>query len=459
MRALAPLAPHIPTQPRAKPGPGVPGKETPRLAPPFILGLFCCALGLLPGGRDAGARFAERCAKARKGAGSVRILHFGDSHLAGGTGADYRRLFQSQWGDGGPGLGQPWLRPGPGIRAGASRGWKKRLQGQGGGPAGLAAGALATDRAGEWATLEAPFTRFRLHLLKAPDGGKAAVSVDGKALGVIELAGPAGQLALFQRELPPRAGSRKLEIRTLGGPVTILGVALEGSAGAVYSPLAFNGARAAWLKEAPEELLRAELAAEAPDLIILAFGTNEALDRDFDGEGYRKGLEAILDRLRSAAPQAALALVGPPDLDPRRGAARALAGVIAAQRAAAAAKGCLFMDPFAYMGGAGSITAWSRAGLANRDQVHLLPPGYRRLSRFVAQAILTGTGQPGLAPDRQPGPQLAQARAGGPEAAAPKPPDTLPIYVYRNKEGRMLVTNDPNAVADSQGEWIMENTH
>jgi len=429
------------------------------LAHPFLLGLLCCALGLLPGGADPGARFAGQCARARSGTGTVRILHFGDSHLAGSAGAEFRRLFQAQWGDGGPGFGQFWLRTGAGVRASASPGWKKHPPGPHASPGSLSAGFLTAARAGEWAALEAPFSRFRLHFLRAPDAGRVGISVDGLALGELDLAGPAGQLALFQRELPPRPGLRKLEIRILGsGPVTLLGAALEGAAGAVYSPVAFNGARAAWLDELPGESFRAEVAAEAPDLIILAFGTNEALERGLEAAGYRKELEAVLDRFRAAAPQAAIALVGPPDLDSRRGAAQGLADVIAVQRSVAAANGCLFMDQFQYMGGAGAMAAWFREGLASRDLVHLEPPGYRRMSGFVTQAILTATAQPGLAPERRPDPRWASASLGGKDGSGPGVPGTGRIYVYRNQEGRTLVTNNPNATEDSNGEWIMERS-
>ena len=429
------------------------------MAHPILLGLLCSLLSLVPGGGDARARFAGQCARARAGSGPVRILHFGDSHLAGTGGAEFRRLFQSLWGDGGPGFGLPWLQPGPGVRASASRGWHKRRPGPASRPEGLAAGALTADRAGEVAALEAPFSRFRLHLRKAPDGGRAGISVDGAVLGEVDLAGPAG-LALFQRDLPPRPGVRRLEVRTLGGgPVTILGVALEGAAGVVYSPLAFNGAKAAWLADLPAEQFRAEVAAEAPDLIMLAFGTNEALDRGPEAAGYRRGLEALLERFRAAAPQAAIALVGPPDLDPRRGAAQGLAGVIAAQRAVAAAGGFLFMDQCQQMGGAGAMPLWFREGLANPDLVHLTPPGYRRLSQFVTQAILTGTAQPGLPAALPSDPGWIRARLGGPGEPATGAPGPNRIYLYRNQDGRTLVTNNPRAAEDSNGEWIMEQTH
>jgi len=413
-----------------------------------ILGLL---LGMPLLAMASGPQFGQRCAAVRGDGGVLRILHFGDSHLAAGS-QSFRQFFQSRYGDGGPGLGLPWVDPQPGVATRLSSGWHKHRRPGGDGRIGLSAGFLETWKAGERAELAGAFSRYRLLLLKDPAGGKVQVTVDGAPQGELDLAGPAGQLAVFGQDLPAGAGSRRVELRTTrDGQVRVLGAALEARSGAVYSSLAFNGAQAAWLNGIPDPLFGALVAAEAPDLVILAFGTNEANGAEFNPEQYRKGLEAILARFRQAAPRAAVLLVGPPDGHLRQGSPGSLASVIAIQQAEAAACGGLFVDQRKAMGGAGAIDAWLQQGLANPDRVHLTAPGYRQLAQVVITGLLAGTGQ---AAASFPAPAArGRASAGPQDGPLPPVPASHPIYVYRRAEGGVLITDDPAKVEAQPGEW------
>ena len=61
------------------------------------------------------------------------------------------------------------------------------------------------------------------------------------------------------------------------------------------------------------------MAGREPALIVLAYGTNEALSRTWTAEEYRKALGEIIQRLRAAAPLASILMVGPPDCEYRAG--------------------------------------------------------------------------------------------------------------------------------------------
>ena len=411
---------------------------------------------LCPGATVSAQPFAELCQHARHGA-LVRILHFGDSHLASqAESQSFRQFFQSQYGDGGPGLGLPWVAAQPGVTARAGREWHRSVKGAGDGRMGLSAGFLETREAGAGAELQAAFARFRIQLATDPAGGRAQISVDRVPLGEIDLAGPAGQLASFGKELPGGPAPHRLEIRTLRpGLVRILSVALEGRSGVAYSPLAFNGARAAWTQAVPEGLFQAQVRAEAPDLIILAFGTNEANARPFDPDGYRRDLEALLLRLRKAAPRALLLLAGPPDGRLQMGTASSLAGVIAAQRAAASSRGCLFVDQQQAMGGPGAIDAWSLRGWANRDHVHMTAPGYQTLARAVLHGLFAGTDQ-ARGVDQW---VLAEGRFGAlasvPAGRPREEPAPHRIYTFRRPDGGVFITDNPDKVADQAGSWTL----
>ena len=91
--------------------------------------------------------------------------------------------------------------------------------------------------------------------------------------------------------------------------------------------------------------------------------------------------------------------------------------------------------------------------------MHLTPPGYQRLAQFVTQAILTATAQPGLAPERRPDSGWTSARLARNDGSMAGGAGSNRIYIYRNLDGRTLVTNNPRATEDSNGEWIMEQTH
>jgi len=418
-------------------------------------GALLATLGLwvLSAGAEGMPVFASRCLQAKAGGGAVRIMHFGDSHLAAPSARQhYLRAFQSQFGDGGPGLGLPWTEPRNELGATASRGWRRALHPKGDSALGLGARFMEARHTGEWARLGGRFSRLRLHFLRLPGGGTARILADGRTLGEISLQGSDAELALFDRDLGP--GQHRVEILTTQeGPVRLLGVALEASTGAVYSPLAFNGAEAFWMGDPPARLLVSQLQAEAPDLVLLAFGTNEANGRNFDRVAYQRRLEAFLLRFQRALPGTQLLLLGPPDARLPRALPGALEQVIAAQQAVAQRLGVLFLNQQEAMGGAGSIATWQQSGLAGRDGVHLTPQGYDRLAGLMLGHLFDRMGQP---PPRTPHgvsgpfPQLARHHPEPPEV--PEPGHA--IFTFRTADGRTILTDRPSVVAGERGEWI-----
>lgn len=409
----------------------------------WALGLASLALGAsaLPEGIHG------RLLRAQSRQGQVRILHFGDSHLAA-TPAQmaYGQVFRGTPGDASTGLGLPWIQPRPGVKSARSKGWSTVTRARGDESLGLAGGFLETLQGGQWARLEGRFSRMRLHFLRTADGGSAEIRVDGNTLGHVGLCGKG--LQVFDREIP--AAWHQVEIHTRGGRVRLLGAALEEGPGVVHSPLAFNGAEASWLSRIPEPLFQAQIRAEAPDLVILAFGTNEAAAPAFRGEAYRSALEAVLDRFRRAAPQAGLVLVGPPDGRFQRGTPGALDAVVDLQRRVAASRGAVFVDQRQAMGGSGAIAEWLRSGLASQDLVHLSAPGYLRLAASVTRELM-----PGLHPVL---PALPTRARKGSLPAGPAPTPAAPqialakpnrVYTLWFEDGTCLITD--NARAGEQG--------
>lgn len=412
------------------------------------------------------ASLARRCVEAREGRATVRILHFGDSHLAsGGQAAALRTLLRNRFGDGGPGFGLPWAGLGlPGITAGATPGWRRSLPSfrtQSDGLAGPSGAHLEALRGGERAWLEGPFRQTRVYLLRQPGGGKLRLRIDGRPAGpVVDLDGPPEVLRLAPEVLGAQA--RRLELATEGrGLVRVLGIALERGPGVVYSALGHNGATASALLRVQEAAVQRILQGEAPDLVILAYGTNEASLRDFTPQGCRADFQALLERLRRILPGAAILLAGPPDADLPRGGTEALAQVGLLQRDLATQRGALFVDQRAAMGGAGAIHAWQRAGLAARDRIHFTVEGYTRLARTTLETLYRrlGAEAEGLEPARaafappEPLGRLPASALPGPDSAVAAATGR-PIYTFRTEEGRLIITDDPRSLQGQKGQWL-----
>jgi lysophospholipase L1-like esterase len=344
-------------------------------------------------------------ARESEGAAITRIIHYGDSHVAADrlTGA-LRQDFQRDFGDAGLGFifaGRPWpWYARSGVEISASAGW----QTDGLGPAalptdgrfGLAGLSFSTEREGEWIRLMAACQRFDLYALKQPEGGAVAVWLDGRPYyDDVALDSEQAEAAYLTIEAE---GDRphEIELRTVApGRVRIFGwVAEREQAGVSYDALGINGARAGRPLTWDWPVLESQLARRDPDLIIVAYGSNEVSDADLDLAAYRESFSELLHRLRQAAPRASLLVIAPPDRAVRMGkrwrTISAMRALVAAQRQAALASGAAFWDLFRAMGGPGSIARWAALPqpLAQPDRVHLTPAGYRLVAETLYRELM-----------------------------------------------------------------------
>jgi len=153
----------------------------------------------------------------------------------------------------------------------------------------------------------------------------------------------------------------------------------------VYQPLGINGARAKRLSEMSENQGFLEgVSQSGPDLIVIAYGTNEVTDLDWTVDSYSRMLSGIIGRLRSAVPDASILIIGPPDRSVAGAAgwtsARRMPLLMEAQKRAALLAGAAFWSECDAMGGAGSMNEWVARGLGRFDHVHFTADGYDRLA-------------------------------------------------------------------------------
>ncbi len=340
--------------------------------------------------------------------GPVRVVHIGDSHVAGDymTG-DVRRRLQARFGIGGPGLtlpGRPWpAHRHTELRFGTTGPWKtirmNRAEPEDG-ILGLTGVAQVSEHPGGvlWAESAsglpgAVATHLEVAYVKQPGGGRLAIWIDGRRDTSFSTDSETPQVAYWEAGVTE--GAHRVEIRHVaGGPVRVLGVLFERDAGLVYDSLGTNGARLANLDRTHPATFATDLARRAPALVVLAFGTNEMDDEEVPPGDIGAAAIETLHRVRTAAGRASCLVVSPPDrgCEEENGwkTCPRIPLLVDAFRSAALRAGCAFWDQQAAMGGDGSIAAWAQETppLAARDRVHLTVAGYRLLSEAFATALL-----------------------------------------------------------------------
>ena len=419
--------------------------------------------------------------------GKVRVLHFGDSHIASDNESFVARAaLQHRFGDGGFGLGLPWGGPNlytAGYRYGNTYGWQRSHPSYNSpiDDTGLALSYVEAQSPNQSAWIEATGSEFRVDYLAQPGGGGAEFLLDGELVGQRSMNSDFAQVqsARFQASGPD--APHRFEIRTLdSGAVRILGVSVEkAGSGVIYSALGLVGARAEYLLKCRDETFTAQIAAERPDLVIMGYGTNESSGSYLDENAYATALTTIIARIHRAAPLALVILLTPPDRGDNRPAQaqriqRILQEVTAAQRQVAWNEGAILMDLRTAMGGAGSAEHWAsvQPPLARPDMTHFTNEGYNLLGRYIAGGIMklydsgaeavestssmNGDGHAGeLLPPLYSGLLGTGALAGGQSgySATPQPSGAQIIYFLKN-DGQVVVTNDVSTIDSSQGRVI-----
>ena len=364
-----------------------------------------------PGGHALDA-FHAALNRAERRKGQVRIAFYGASHTAADlwTG-ELRRLLQDRVGDAGHGFVFP-ARWNVGYRhqdllVDASSGWhvdRHRSSGAQVSDLGVAGLSMSSSDPNEYAVLrttrESPYgalaSRITLWFRTDPAGGDLTVDIDGKATTVATKAAEAG---VRSRVWNVRDEAHTVRFSPVGnGAVTVFGVALDRAApGAVVDQLGIPGMRADIVLHWNEAIWQQMLRDRAPDLVVLAYGTNDVGDVDEPPEVYAATWRQVLSRVRAAVPGASCLIVGPTDrlgkdADGNRRTMPHTPSVIATQRQVAAELGCGHWDAQATMGGPGAMLDWQRAGLAAGDDVHLKREGYGWLAELLAYALLREPG-------------------------------------------------------------------
>jgi len=265
-----------------------------------------------------------------RGGRPVHILQIGDSHTAGDaiTGA-WRDLLQGRYGSGGRGVlapGRPYdgyttrgatavMSPGWRIASDFGANWAGASV-----PLGLSAYTLSTETEGATMSVSAEpnelFDRFTVCALTRAGAGTLALRA-GTTTATFALSAPSERPECRTLKLDQPAASA--DVTASGGPVTITSWATFRDAGGIaLSNLGVVGSQLIHFARTDDQVIAEELRAYQPDLIVLAFGTNEGFSPRFSQFEYDIILRTQIGRLRRLAGNVPMLLLGSPDALSRR---------------------------------------------------------------------------------------------------------------------------------------------
>lgn len=315
---------------------------------------------------------------------NVHILQLGDSHTAG----DYlteqlRKRLQQEVGDGGLGFAYPMAVKGQRVaRHGYSgSGWKlsnSRFDKNEDYPIG---GMVATST-GSGGRLTVTSQYYN------KDHQQARIMVNGKTGQQITINDANGT-----RELPLLQDGWQTVSTPIVFPYTLSaeagtkvgGAWINRGSGGTVSALGINGAtQSYWQRWRPQ--LQQDFATSQADLVILAYGTNEAFQNNVSDQ--KQITKQAIATVRAGLPNASILVLGAPEsLKSTSGScgtrATSLDSVQSQLRQAAQESGVLYWSWEDAMGGRCSMKSWISQGLGASDGVHFTRSGYERAANTL----------------------------------------------------------------------------
>lgn len=369
------------------------------------------------------APFLARLRASRPDDGApLHIVQIGDSHTAGDMiTSGWRSRLQARYGAGGRGVlaaGRPyqgyltW-----GVTASQTPGWSVNALFGGrwreDGPwLGLSGFTQTARSAGETLavvtdTPDQNFDRIMVCAILQPGAGTVLLRM-GEAAERWPLNAPRRASACRTMDVDTPVASASIATED-SGEVSITSFAtFRRQGGVVLSNLGVVGAQLVHFGRTSDAVVRAELAAYRPDLIVLAFGTNEGFSPSLTPDGYEAALRAAIGRIRHlAGEEVPILLLGPPDAGARVSGAGGcgdgwsapalLDSVRERQQRVARALGLAFWNWSAAMGGRCAASRWRLAGRMRGDHVHFTRDGGDRIGAMI-DADLTAAAEEAAAP-------------------------------------------------------------
>ncbi len=325
-----------------------------------------------------------------------RIVQLGDSHTAGGFLTDeLRRILQQKWGDGGIG----WVYP-------------NQIKGQ--------RNSLVNYSGRQWNILN----HFRKDIADFPLGGIVAqssaqenlqISANSSAYepqNIMFMIKPLQVFSTFnvidatgqvftvsnQSETEWRNFTAKMSLPIqLNAPnqtwqVGLVNIENTQPKGVIVSALGINGAKLSnsqgWRKNWYDDLAQTEA-----DLVILAYGTNEAFNPQLNVEETAQYWRQVIQNIHQKLPDAGILIVGAPESLTQKGKGCGtrplrLTEMQKMQQEIAQEQGAIYWSWQDAMGGECNMNQWIVKKWAQLDGVHFTAIGYQKIGNQLAQKIM-----------------------------------------------------------------------
>jgi lysophospholipase L1-like esterase len=264
----------------------------------------------------------------RPGRRGLVVLQIGDSHTAADFfSGEVRRRLQQRYGNGGVGYITAG-KPHAGVRSAALKvmatsGWTYRAIQHSDNPAEfwLSGFNAVASVSGEVLTFTSDstlvFDSVEIETLRQPDGGSINIVMDGVVKRSYDLNGKTVEPMVLRLspDGAPNDRVRQIEIRTQSaGTVSIGSLAIYNKqSGVSYNSIGYPGATVDILNRFDQKLMADDLRRLDPQIVVLAFGTNEAAKVNLDPARYEQNYEKAIGKIKAALPNVKIVLIGPPD--------------------------------------------------------------------------------------------------------------------------------------------------
>ncbi len=345
-----------------------------------------------------------RALKERK-QGPVKVLHYGDSTLAGdGIAKTVRTRMQTSFGNGGPGffvagMDPRWMRRDD-VRVERTGEWNVQtiLFGGNNGRYGLG-GVVAKPHAKSQVLISPPKPKavmgehIELYAQKSRRDEVPAFEVNGKK---IDLPKRVEHQTFDQWIVESTDPITRVKITVAEPNLEVYGAVGEAAQGITWETTAVVGIASGSIRQFDPAHLAEQTATRNPDLIVIMLGGNETNHGGLmtpEGRVYKEGFTAALKVLRQGAPKAACLVMSPLDQgvlndDGRITSRPLIERMVTYQRQVSLENGCAFWNTWQFMGGRDSFARWLSQGLAWTDLNHLTEKGLHRIGNAFSDALL-----------------------------------------------------------------------